>query len=244
MAGEDFRYTLSAPGLDSWLPDWLKQFDGRTPINELIDRLPEPRRAFALQLANRLFGERVLVNGNAKDRHQGISYRPVIEGRAEWNWPPIPEKADAKALPILCQDRLDYDEALKFNRRCLKDGTPWLWATTGPMNRAYVSPLFLPEAGPCVCCLLNQFRRLSPAPGLYDELIAHAYAGKAIEPVPFPPHATVVLQQLVIWKTGLAGEALANAALFRLHVLEISNMEVTSHPVWIDPECPECGNRN
>lgn len=243
VAGEDFRYTLAAPGLDVWLPDWLKQFDGRTSLAVLLEQLPEPRRAFALQLTNRLFAERVLVNAGSRERHQAVSYRLVIHGNSAWAWPPVTEDAEAKALPVLCQDRLDYDEALRFNRECLREGTPWMWATTGPMNRAYVSPLFLPDAGPCVCCLLNQFRRLSPAPELYDELIAHAHSGKAINPVPFPAPAVVVLQQLVIWKSSLVAEAPAPAALYRLHVLEPGAMEVSSHPVWIDPECPECGGR-
>ena len=243
VAGEDFRYTLAAPGLDVWLPDWLRQFDGRTSLAVLLEQLPEPNRAFALQLTNRLYAERVLVNAGARERHHAVPYRLVIHGNAGWAWRPVTENAEAKSLPVLCQDRLDYDEALRFNRECLREQTPGLWATTGPMTRAYVSPLFLPDAGPCVCCLLNQFRRLSPAPELYDELVAHAHAGKSITPASFPAPAEVVLQQLVIWKAGLAAEALAPAALYRLHVLELAGMEVSSHPVWIDPECPECGGR-
>ena len=132
---------------------------------------------------------------------------------------------------MFCQDRLDYHEALRFNRRCLETGTPWLWATTGPMGRAYVSPLFLPDAGPCLACLLNHFRRLSPAPDFYDDLSAHAAAGRPIAPVPFPGPAVEIVRQLIVWKAGLTGEPEAPAALYRLHVLEVGSLEVTSHRV-------------
>ncbi len=148
-----------------------------------------------------------------------------------------------QTLPVLCQDRLDYEEVLCFNRRCLKERTPWLWATTGPLSRAYISPLFLPHAGPCASCLLYHFRRLSPAPDLYDALAKHAREGGEITPVVFPETALGIVQQLLRWKATFAAEPEANAALYRLHVLELASMEVTSHRVWVDPECPECRGR-
>ena len=150
----------------------------------------------------------------------------------------------ALPLSVFCQDRLDYEEALGSNRRYLDAGAPWLWASTGPMGRAYVSPLFLPDAGPCLACLLNHFRRLSPAPEFYDDLSAHAAAGRPIAPVPFPNPAAEIVRQLIVWKIDLAKESQAPAALYRLHVLEVGNLEVTSHRVFVDPECPACGNRN
>jgi bacteriocin biosynthesis cyclodehydratase domain-containing protein len=245
VAGEDFRYTLSGSGLDVWLPDWLKKLDGRTPLEAAIGQLSEGLRSTARDVAVRLYGERVLVNGSATDLHRPARYRMVIEGSAAWVWQPLSDELDpsAQSLPVLCQDRLDYEEALRFNRRCLLAGTPWLWATTGPMSRAYVSPLFLPDAGPCLSCLLYHFRRLSPAPYLYDELAAHSREGRAIVPVPFSKPAIEVVQQLLLWKAALASEDDANAALYRLHVLELASMEVISHRVWIDPECPECSGR-
>jgi bacteriocin biosynthesis cyclodehydratase domain-containing protein len=245
IAGEDFRYTLAGPGLDGWLPNWLTQLDGRTPLDNAIARLPENLRTTAGQVAARLYGERVLVNGSVSDAHQSVRYRPAIEGSAAWVWQPPSDKLDSTAqpLPILCQDRLDYDEALQFNRRCLLARMPWLWATTGPMSRAYISPLFLPNAGPCLFCLLYHFRRLSPVANLYDDLAEHSRAGRAIVPVPFSTPAIIIVQQLILWKVALAAEVEVNAALYRLHVLELTSMEVTSHRVWIDPECPECGGR-
>jgi bacteriocin biosynthesis cyclodehydratase domain-containing protein len=246
VAGEDFRYTLTAPELDGWLPAWLAGLDGRTPLDEALRRLPEVRRGPAEQIIDRLYGERVLVDGIAPDAHAPARRSLATEGSAAWavGWPPPAENASGRALPVLCQDNLDYDEALRFNRRCLKTGSPWLWASTGPMNRAYVSPLFLPDAGPCLSCLLQHFRRLSPVPDLYEALTAHARMGQQIVPVPFPHPAIVIVQQLLLWKASLAEETEAPTALYRLHVLEVASLEVTSHRVFVDPECPECGGRN
>jgi bacteriocin biosynthesis cyclodehydratase domain-containing protein len=244
VAGEDFRYTLTGPGLDGWLPGWLTRFDGRVVLDEALGQLPEDRRASARGLVDRLYGERVLIDGTAPEAHAPARYRLVPEGGAGWvaGWLPAAD-AGAQTLPVFCQDRLDYDAALRFNRRCLEGGTAWLWASTGPMSRAYVSPLFRPDAGPCLSCLLYHFRRLSPAPELYDALAAHAREGRPITPAPFPPPGMAVVQQLLLWKAALAAEPEAPAALYRLHVLEAASLEVTSHRVFVDPECPECGRR-
>jgi bacteriocin biosynthesis cyclodehydratase domain-containing protein len=141
---------------------------------------------------------------------------------------------------VLCQDTLDYDEALCFNRRRRGGSGPWLWATQGPMSRGYVSPVFLPDAGPCLACLLRHFETLSPAPELYRALRDHARRGLAVEPSPCPAEAAAVLVQLVLWKVRLLGEASPAAALYRLHALEAETLEVSSHRVFSDPECPDC----
>jgi bacteriocin biosynthesis cyclodehydratase domain-containing protein len=243
VAGEDHRYTLTAPGLDGWLGGWLAGLDGRTPLDEALGRLPEDRRGSARQLVDRLYGERVLLDGTAADAHAPAQRRLEPTGNAAWaaGWEPDGEGAP---LPALCQDRLDYDEALRFNRRCRQAGTVWLWATTGPMGRAYVGPLFLPDAGPCLGCLLGHFRRLSPAPELYDALAGHARDGRTVVAAPFPAPGTAIVRQLLLWKAALAEEAVAPAALYRLHVLEAAELEVTAHRVLIDPECAECGGRS
>jgi bacteriocin biosynthesis cyclodehydratase domain-containing protein len=246
VSGEDFRYTLTAPELDEWLPDWLRSFDGRMTLSEAIARLPEGRRDAAERLAERLYGERVLIDGDAADAHEPAVWQIAVDGRAGWSvdWT-IPESPNkSRILPVLCQDRLDYDEAVRFNRRCRQTGTPWLWASTGAMSRAYVSPLFLPDAGPCWSCLLHHFHRLSPAPDLYDALMEHARAGRGIAAAPFPPPAAAVLRQLILWKASLTAAADAPAALYRLHVLEVATLEISSHRVFVDPECPECGDQN
>ncbi|MSQ96455.1 MAG: TOMM precursor leader peptide-binding protein [Gemmataceae bacterium] len=242
VAGEDFRYTLTGPGLDGWLPAWLAGLDGRTLLAEAIARLPEAHRAAARQLADQLYGERVLIDGAASDAHTPAQVRLVPDGSAAWaiEWKPL---GAGRPLPAFCQDRLDYEEALCFNCRCLDAGTAWLWASTGPMGRAYVSPLFLPDAGPCLSCLLNHFRRLSPAPELYDALTAHARGGGEVVPVAFPEPGIAIVQQLLLWKAALAAEPEPSSALYRLHVVESAPLEVTWHRVFVDPECPDCRSR-
>lgn len=243
VAGEDFRYTLQGPGLERWLPAWLAVLDGRTPLAEALARLPQECRAAAGELADRLYGERVLIDGTARDAHQPTRWRLSPQGSAAWAGQ-LSDGGEGRELPAFCQDRLDYEEALAFNRRCLAAGTPWLWASTGPMGRAYVGPLFLPDAGPCLSCLLYHFRRLSPAPEMYDALAAHARAGGSIAPVPFPPPGIAIVQQLLLWKAALAQESEPAAALYRLHVVESASLEVSSHRVFVEPECPECHGRN
>src|SRR5438477_593603 len=129
VAGEDFRYTLTAPGLDAWLPGWLAGLDGRTSLDEALGRLAEGQRGPARQVAERLYGERVLIDGSAADAHAPARWRLAPEGSAAWaaGWQPAVEGTAAQPLPALCQDRLDHDEALRFNRRSLGAGTPWLW---------------------------------------------------------------------------------------------------------------------
>ncbi len=228
------------------------------PLDDMLSQLPETLRESARQLVDRLYKERALIDGIAPDAHTPARFRLSPTGSAAWaiGWQPVgaimaPTLAheanghyEGETLPVLCQDRLDYDEALNFNRRCLWRNTSWLWASTGAMSHAYISPLFLSDAGPCLGCLLNHFRRLSPVPELYNDLAAHTQAGRPIAPVSVPPPAAAIVQQLIVWKAALAESTEAPAALYRLHVLEMSSLEVTSHRVLIDPECPECGGRN
>ena len=241
VAGEEFRYTLAGPALQTWLPDWIATLDGTISLGEALDALPESRRSTAAEMVARLRGERVLIDATAADAHSPESYYVAAEGCAGWAGD-FPAGA-SRPLSVLCQDRLDYNEAIHFNRRQLSANSPWIWASTGPMSRAFVGPLFRPDAGPCLVCLLGHFRRLSPAAELYDLFIAHAQAGRPIAPVPFPPHALEIVKNLLRWKVELATESVAPSALYRLHVLEVSTLEMSSHRVFIDPDCPECGPR-
>src|SRR5207244_479431 len=100
-------------------------------------------------------------------------------------------------LHVFCQDRIDYEAALQFNRRCRADSAPWLWASTGAMSRGYVSPVFLPDAGPCLECLFRQFRRLSPAPEIYEAMREHVRQDRPIIPVPFPDEGVAILREIV-----------------------------------------------
>jgi bacteriocin biosynthesis cyclodehydratase domain-containing protein len=248
VAGEDFRYSFTAPALETWLPDWLAGLDGSAKLDDAVGRLPDAHRAAARRLADRLYGERVLIDGTAADAHVAGECRLTFVGSARWIPAEAGSHASSPAIPpehltVFCQDRLDYREALQFNRERLASGERWFWATTGPMGRAYVSPLFLPDAGPCLACLLNHFRRLSPVADLYDDLTARAAAGGEIPAVPFPPPAVEIVRQMTVWKAGLVAETQAPAALYRLHVLEVGTLEVSSHRVIVDPECPACGRR-
>ena len=241
VAGEDFRYTFSASDIEAWLPRVLEECDGRRTVDDLIRGLPGERSAAALGLVERLYSERVFVDGTAAQAHEGKRYGirargsgQLLEGLDEDGEGALEE------LSVLCQDRLDYEEALRFNRRSLAGRAPWLWATYGPMSRGYVSPPFLPGGGPCLGCLIRHFQRLSPAAEIYDGLIEHARAGQSVRPVSFPDAGVEILRQLVRWKASLLGDAEPPAALYRLHVLDVHGMEISSHRVFADPECPDC----
>src|SRR5688572_13118756 len=174
VAGEDLRYTLRAEGLDRWLPLFLASLDGGAPLDDALSRLQEPTRPAARRLVDRLYGERALVDGPpaavpAAWRLAAEGRGPLLEG--------LPPGGDGPALPVLCQDRLDFEEARRFNQRALEGSTPWMWATVGPMARGYVGPVFLPTSGPCLECLFRHFRRRSPAPEIHDALDAQAKAG-------------------------------------------------------------------
>lgn len=212
VAGEEFRFTVRGPAIEAWLPAWLDTLDGATTLDEALTRLDEARRETARQLIARLSDERLLDEGTP---------------------PPSP------VVPrVLVQDRLDYDELRRFNADALRDRVPFLWVTTAPLGRGYVSPVCQPDDGPCLMCLIGHFRRVSPVPELYDELEAHARSGGRVPVTPFPAPARAVLDGLWRWKAEVG-----SPASYRLHALEVATMEVTSHRVVVDPECPACRGR-
>lgn len=238
VAGEDFRYTFTAPGIDAWLPTLLARLDGSIPVESLLADVEHSHRADALSVLGRLYGERAVVDGPASAAHAARARRLVVLGTGSLRDSlASDESQDESPLVVLCQDRLDFAEALDCNRRCRREGSPWLWASTGAMQRGYVGPLFLPDAGPCFGCLLRSFQRLSPAPELYDALIRQQ---GALQAVPFPPEATAMLGQVVRWKAARSAEPVAVPALYRLHVLECATLEVSTHRVFVDAQCPEC----
>jgi bacteriocin biosynthesis cyclodehydratase domain-containing protein len=248
VAGEDCRYTLAAPGLNEWLPAWLGQLDGRRRLDEALALLPEDRRAAAQEMVARLYAERVLTEAPAAAAHTAERYTLCIEGEGRLaavlrGAAAAGQGGEGRPVPVLAQDNLDYDAALRFNRRCLEGASPWLWITCGPLARGYASPAFLPDAGPCLACLLTHFERLSPAPEIYGDLIAHARRGLPIAAAPFPEAAARLLCDLLLAKAEGLAQVEAPAALFRLHVLEAATLEVSSHRVFIDPECTQCRAR-
>lgn len=247
VAGEDVRYLLEAPALDEWLPTLLSAMDGRRTTAELVATLSAAQRDEATQVLTRLLAERVLAPADAETAHEPQRRSLAIEGagavREELEVAAkAREDSRSPALRVLCQSGLDYAALLAFNAECLRGGAPFLWVSTGAVARGFVSPLLLPDAGPCLACLLAGFRRLSPTPEIYDALVRHGSRGEPLPAADFPAPGVSILTQLVLWKAGLACEAMPSAALYSLHVLECATLEVSSHRLAADPECAACGD--
>ena len=245
VAGEEFRYTLRSPSLDQWLPRFLSSFDHEAEWRPLLKLLPCERQQQALEIITRLYGERVLLEGNGDHPHMPSPDRWLVEGsgklseRLRATVPSV--SANSAHLAVLCQDSLDYAAALDFNRRCRRSGAAgWLWISCGAMGRGFVSSIFRPHAGPCLGCLIRNFQRLSPAPEIYEHLIEHACAGGEIPPVPFPDPALDLLAALARWKIESSARSEPSAGAYRLHVVETHTMEFTTHRVFRDPHCPDC----
>ncbi|MFM7165722.1 MAG: TOMM precursor leader peptide-binding protein [Planctomycetaceae bacterium] len=245
VAGEDFRYTVLSAGIDKWLPGLAARFDGRAAIDDLLATVPSEFRQAAADLIERFYAERIVFDGTAEDYFKPSAFRGVPEGTGA-----IVQRLQAgsdfsaqvahPSVHILCQDRLDYLALMEFNQRMLAGRSPWMWVSYGALVRGYVSPLFLPDAGPCLCCLLRHFERLSPVPEFYTELVQHARAGKMVTPVSFPETGLEILRQIVKWKLEAAALSEPPAGLFRLHVVEADSLEVRVHRVFRAPRCPEC----
>src|SRR5262245_20692674 len=243
VAGEDFRYTLTGPALQTWLPGLLARCSGKETLESLLAQFDQQRRAEAQQLIERLYRERVLVDGPASAAHVVRQYGRQVIGQGA-----LYERLCRELMPdegqpsvnVLCQDRLDYAAALTAGRKSRQALEPFLWVSYGALQRAYVSPLFLANAGPCIGCLLRTFQRLSPAPEVYDALFHHDSDGRTFAAAEFPQEGLDILDALTCWKLTQAEVKEPPAALFRLHVLERATMEVTTHRVFVDPECSEC----
>jgi bacteriocin biosynthesis cyclodehydratase domain-containing protein len=239
VAGEDVRYRLGAAD-PAWLADLLARCDGRSTTADLAGSVAVAHRDDAAAVIARLLEERVLVDGTPAQAHVALpaAYRVtgtgVLADRLRTG-----ERADA-ALEVYVQDRLDHAALLAHHTAALAAQRRWLWVTTGPGGRAYVSPLFVPGAGACAACLVLHFKRLSPVPELYDALIAHGAAGSAIAPSEFPDAAVDVTQAIARAKLALAAEPVAPSALYALHVVEVASLTVSSHEPIADPECTAC----
>lgn len=246
VAGEDHRYTLRAPGLERWLPALLARLDGSRPLPALLAEVPEPERAAAAALIDRLYGERLLFDGPPEERAAaGTPHRLEVSGDDPLRQAVQAAGAAVAAGPtlrVLCQQRLDLLQALRFGRERLWGQEPALWVSSAALGRGYVSPVLLPGGAPCLRCLFTSFQRLSPLPEVYDELQAHGRRGGALPALPFPAPATAMLAQLVRWKQDLLAAPRPSPALFRLHVLEVDTLTVESHALRPDPECPQCGD--
>lgn len=223
VAGEDVRYRLRLAD-PSWLAAVLAQCDGTRDVDALSSH-PDARATI-----ERLYEERVLVEGTAAQGHvPAAGYRVLGDSK-------LGLRSTGDAIDVFVQDSLDHAALLAMNRRMLDERRRWMWITTGPGGRAYVGPLFVPDAGPCAACVLVHFKRLSPAPELYDALLAH---GGSIAPTPFPEAALETVAALARWKLSLAANPMA-AALYALHVIDVGDLTVTAHAPLIDVECTQC----
>lgn len=246
IAGEDYRYTLTGANLDSWLPSLLAKIDGNKLTKEILENFDEPLKEQALAILERLYGERVLIENVVLKIATKENYKLEIFGSGKvynllQNLAEKDFNKDSKnIIKILCQDRLDYQEILNFNQQRLMENSLFLWVSYGAMTRGFVSPIFFPNIGACLSCLITQFKHLSPTPEIYQELIEHAQSSKTIQAVNFPDYGVKMLEQLVLWKLSLLQETELPASIYRLHVLEISSLEISSHQVFIAPDCPGC----
>ena len=177
----------------------IGQLSGET-VEALLATLPTDHREAAVRIVAHLYGERVLVDGSAADAHVAKKHRIKLAGSGRLRDRLEANEVGVSKLTVLCQDRLDYEEAVQINRRCRQEKSSLLWVSHGALTRAYVSPLFLPDAGPCFECLLRSFQRLSPAPEIYDSLREHVRRNKPLEPVDFPEEGLLIIKGLVRWK--------------------------------------------
>jgi bacteriocin biosynthesis cyclodehydratase domain-containing protein len=242
VAGEDVRFTVRAERAGEWLPDVLRACDGTRAVAAIVDATPARWRDAARDVIADLAGERVLVDGGSELAPQPAARDVVVVGaglladRLRALWPATAATPDA--VRVLAQDDLDLRAAVATGARLRAEAASWLWVTIGPLTRAYVGPLLLPTAGPCVACVLEGFRQLSPVADVYDVLLGHA---GAFTPAPFPARGVDAVAALAAWKLGLAGALPPAAALYALHVVEAASLETTSHRVFRDPECVACG---
>lgn len=232
VAGEDVRIALRGDDLATWLPALLEACDGTRTIDALVAERPADARA----LLDGLVGERILVDGGAVRAHQALPPRWHVEGDGQLA-EALRARAPGGGLAVFAQDTLDLGAALAANARMRAAPARWLWATIGPAARGFVGPLLLPDAGPCLECLIDHFRLRSPVPALYDQIVAHA---GPFAPAAFEPAAVDAVASLVAWKLALIDRPLAPAALYALHVVEVATLETSSHRVLINPECPAC----
>jgi len=225
-----------------YLAATLRHCDGRSTLDMLLRNVPADARPLVVELCERLRGERVLVEGSVDAAEVGINtpLGMIAEGSGTLVARLHRPQSCGGNLHVLCQDSLDYHAALQFNQRLREGSEPWLWVTTGPLERGFVSPVFFPHSRPCLRCLLRHFRRLSPVPYLYDALTQHGAANGEFARVEFSECGLGIVEQLVRWKAEEVSGTSPLSAVCRLHVLELETMEISSHRVFFDPWCPEC----
>src|SRR6185295_5687724 len=114
----------------------LARCDGAHELDELVANVPGARELLA-----DLAGERVLVEGGPEDRPAAPATGFAVEGSgvlADALRARLPAGND---VHVVAQDDLDLRAALAACARRRSDGTRVVWASIGPLARAYVGPL-------------------------------------------------------------------------------------------------------
>jgi hypothetical protein len=236
VAGEDLRWSVEGAHSAEWLPGLIGAADGTRPVAALLESLPERHREAASATIEHLAEERLLVASADLTLRRGPRRIEVIgegaladavraQGRGEGE----------ETIRVLCQDTLDFASARRFGAQ-ERDGVH-LWATVGPVARAFVSPVLKPGQGPCVGCIVTGFRRLSPTPELYDALDAHTERSGTFAPARVGEAYLRTVAGLVAWKLSLLDALVVPPAVFRMHVLEHGTVEVSSHALVRDADC-------
>lgn len=249
VAGEDVRFTFRHPRIDRYGPALVAQLREGARKKDALSAIPDEDRPAAAQLLGRLIAERVAIEAPLRVDRASWSFEVVgaealVHATREALGAVTPARGestrDDPTLVVLCQDTLDYYRALAYAREvAMRAGDAMLWVSEAPRERGFVSPVFLAGEGPCFGCLLAAFRRLSPAPALYDALIAHGARGDAFEPSGMDDGGRRGLAAIAAMKARDLTRAERAASTFALHVLERATLEVTVHPVAIDVDCAE-----
>ena len=83
IAGEDVRYSLRAGACALSLAALLLRCDGSHSLDALLLEISEADRAGSHQIVERLYGERLLIDGPVEQLAVANRYRLAVEGRGE-----------------------------------------------------------------------------------------------------------------------------------------------------------------
>ena len=107
IAGEDVRYSLRAGACASSLAALLLRCDGRHSLDALLLEISEADRDGSHQIVERLYGERLLIDGPVELLHVANRYRLAVEGRGEL--------AERLACPPPDESSRDHEGAVILN---------------------------------------------------------------------------------------------------------------------------------
>jgi bacteriocin biosynthesis cyclodehydratase domain-containing protein len=129
-----------------------------------------------------------------------------------------------------------------WNRRALREGTPWLPIKPGGVE-PWMGPVFRPRAGPCWACLACRLRHNRPVEA-YLERRRGADSLPLLPPrVGLPASRRAVLElAAVLLARWIAGGGAGPLGGDRLVSLDLARVETAEHTVTRLPQCPACGD--